>query len=320
MGFFAEIAAETARYGMPRTQAPAPVRQDTPRTQGTTPVPQSTAHIQKPAPAPQNVAHAQEPIPALQSVPHAQEQVPISQAPVTEQPVPEVIPLSAETTQEPPAPTEPPTIDLTPAANKEEETERRQAHEEAEAKRKAEFDARQAQKKVARQAQLDRLAAMSDADIMEASIGRVSADTEKLTRRNMKEAVAEHIRAKCRENAAFARCVMDPAKTMVNCFQYINRCAKAYAEQEMKDNGIARTGVYGLDVPDGLCYQWAEDYFNDPDAKEDHKDDEKFVSKPYVPPAKKASAAKTTKKKPEQKKPAASKTGSAGFEQMSLPL
>ena len=332
MGFFADIAAEVCQ-GIARTQAPVPVRQDTPRTQGTTPVPQSTAHIQKSAPVPQNVAHAQEPIPvpqnvphaqepapAPQSVPHAQEQVPVPQAPVPEQPVPEAVPLSAEPAQESPVPSEPPTIDLTPTANKEEETERRKAHEAAEAKRKAEFEARQAEKKAARQAQLDRLASMSDADIMEASIGRVSADTEKLTRRNMKEAVAEHIQEKCREDASFARLVMHPAKTMVNCFQFINRRAKAYAEQEMKDNGIARTGVYGLDVPDGLCYQWAEDYFNDPDVKEDHENDEKFVPKPYVPSAQKTSAAKTAKKKPEQKKPAAPKTGSAGFEQMSLPL
>lgn len=304
MGFFADIAAEACQ-GIARTQASAPVRQDAPRTQGTTPVPQSTAHIHKPAPVPQNVVHAQEPIPVPQSVPHAQEQVSVARAHVPEQPVPEALPLSAEPAQESPASSEPPTIDLTPAANKEEETERRKAHEAAEAKRKAEFEARQAEKKAARQAQLDRLAAMSDADILAASVERVSADTEKLTRRNMKEAVAEHIRAKCRENAAFARCVMDPAKTMVNCFQYINRCAKAYAEQEMKDNGIARTGVYGLDVPDGLCYQWAEDYFSDPDAKEDHEDDEKFIPKPYVPSAKKTSAAKTAKKRSEQKKPAA---------------
>ena len=238
------------------------------------------------------------------------------------QPVPTHVesttPAPAKSVQNPTSPAEPPSIDLTPAtANKEEETERRQAHEAAEAKRKAEFEARQAEKKAARQAQLDKVAAMSDADILAASIERVSADTEKLTRRNMKEAVAEHIRAKCREDAAFARRVMHPAKTMVNCFQYINRKARDYAEQEMKDNGIARTGVYGLDVPDGLCYQWAEDYFNDPDAKEDHQDDEKFISKPYVPSAPKASKAKADKKT-EKKETVTKKSGTAAFEQMSL--
>lgn len=260
---------------------------------------------------------------ARQSIAHGQTLTPAAPGPHSAtQSVPSAVEaaLSApySPAQKSKSPAEPPTIDLTPAASKEEETERRQAYEAAEAKRKAEFEARQAEKKAARQAQLDKVSAMSDADIMEASIGRVSADTERLTRRNMKEAVAEHIQKKCREDATFARRVMHPAKTMMNCFQFINRRAKAYAEQEMKDNGIARTGVYGLDVPDGLCYQWAEDYFNDPDAKEDHQDDEKFVSRPYVPPAQKAS--KAAKKKPEQKKPAAPKTGGAGFEQISLPL
>ena len=74
---------------------------------------------------------------------------------------------------------------------------------------------------------------------------------------------------------------------------------REYAEQEMKNNGIERQGVYGLDVPDGLVYQWAEDYFNDPDAKEDHNDAEKFVPKPHAPSARKA--AKNPEKKPAEK-------------------
>lgn len=50
----------------------------------------------------------------------------------------------------------------------------------------------------------------------------------------------------------------------------------------MKDNDIKpENGVYGSDVPDGLCYQWAADYFNDPDVKEDHEDEEEFVPQPY---------------------------------------
>ena len=90
----------------------------------------------------------------------------------------------------------------------------------------------------------------------------------------------------------------------------------------MKDNGVQRTGVYGLDVPDGLCYQWAEDYFNDPDAKEDHKDDEKFEPKPYTPASanRKKAQGKTAKSKSEKEKPAEEKPkDTAGtLEQMSL--
>ena len=201
-----------------------------------------------------------------------------------------------------------------------EDDARRKAHEAAEAKRKAEFDAKQAEKKAARQAALDRIAAMNRADLLAASVERVAADTERLTRRNMKEAVAEYIQAKCREDAAFAMLVVDPAKSMINCFQYINRKAQEYAEQEMKDNGTERTGVYGLDVPDGLCFQWAEDYFNDPDAKEDHQNDEKFVSKPYVPASanRKTAKSKAAKKSAPAAKPKAAKPKDAGMEQISL--
>lgn len=163
-----------------------------------------------------------------------------------------------------------------------EEAARRRAHEAAEAKRKAEWEARRQAKRTAAQAELTRIAAMSEEEIIAASVGRVGADTEKLTRRNMKEAVCEHIQDLCRRDQAFARKAMQPGKSMIHCFQYINRQARKYAEQEMKDSGMERTGVYGLDVPDGLCFQWAVDYFNDPDAQEDHEGEEKFVPRPYV--------------------------------------
>lgn len=209
------------------------------------------------------------------------------------------------TPDEAPAVAKPISLDAgTPAAGlgDAEEAARRRAHEEAEAKRKAEWEARRQAKRTAAQAELDRIAAMSDEDIIAASVGRVGADTEKLTRRNMKEAVAEHIQAMCRQDPAFARRAMQPGKSMIHCFKYINRQARAYAEQEMKENGVERTGVYGLDVPDGLCYQWAVDYFNDPEAKEDHEDEEKFVPRPYV--------GKSSPKPPKPKKPPKAETKS----------
>ena len=161
---------------------------------------------------------------------------------------------------------------------------------------------------------------MNSAELLAESVKRVAADTERLTRRNMKEAVAEHIQAKCREDAAFAMLVMDPVKSMVHCFQYINRKAQAYAEQEMKDNGIQRTGIYGLDVPDGLCYQWAEDYFNDENAEEDHKNDEKFIPKPYISASanRKTAKGKADKKPVPAAKPKAEKPKDTGMEQISL--
>lgn len=192
---------------------------------------------------------------------------------------------------------------------KADEGAKRKAHEEAEAARKAEFDARQAAKKAAEQEQLNKLETMSAEELVSASMKRVSADTEKLTRRNMKECVAEYIQTMCMEDPDFARKVMHPRKSMIRCFQYINRKAWDYVQDELKASGIqpgpGRQG-YGCDVPDDLCYQWALDYFNDPDAKEDHEEEEEFVPKPYVggtaSKGKSRKKAKEDKKTPEPKK------------------
>lgn len=195
-------------------------------------------------------------------------------------------------------------------ASAEDEDAKRKAHEEAEAKRKAEFDARQAAKKAAEQEQVTKVAAMSDDEVMAASMKRVSDDTEKLTRRNMKECVAEHIQTMCIEDPAFARKTMHPRKSMIRCFQYISRKAWEYVQDELKANGI-RPGpdqqAYSADVPDDLCYQWAVDYFNDPDVKEDHEDEEEFVPKPYIgrsTASRTASKAKGKDKKAAEKKAA----------------
>lgn len=244
-------------------------------------------------------------------------------APTAPEPAPAPEQERQEQPPEPSAHTPPPPevkLAVEDAAPAPDDDAKRKAHEAAEAKRKAEFDAKQAEKKAARQAALDRIAAMNRADLLAASVERVAADTERLTRRNMKESVAGHIQAKCREDAAFATLVMDPAKSMVNCFQYITRKAQEYAEQEMKDNGTERTGVYGLDVPDGLCFQWAEDYFKDENAKEDHNEDEKFVPKPYVPAStpRKTAKSKAAKKPTPAAKPKAEKPKDAGMEQISL--
>lgn len=198
------------------------------------------------------------------------------------------------------------------------EEAKRKAHEEAEAKRKAEWDAKQAAKKQAREEALRAIKDMSDSDVMSASTERVRKDVERLTRRNMKECVSEHLQNLCRKDPVFARKTMLPQKSMVHCFQYINRKAKDYIQQEMQDNDIKpENGVYGGDVPDDLCYQWAEDYFNDPDAEEDKEKEEEFIPRPYVgssaSKSKKAAKSKTTAKQ-EAKKQEPKKS----YEQMTL--
>ena len=208
------------------------------------------------------------------------------------------------------------------AANAMSEDEKKKAHEEAEAKRKAEFDARQAAKKAAEKEQLDHLAAMSNDEVLNASMKRVSADTEKLTRRNMKECVAEYIQTMCIEDPAFARKTMHPRKTMIRCFQYISRKAWDYIQDELKANGIQPgpgQQAYGCDIPDDLCYQWAVDYFNDPDAKEDHEDEEKFVPKPYIGGStSKSKSTKKAKDKAKDKKADAPKKAAESAGQLTL--
>lgn len=127
------------------------------------------------------------------------------------------------------------------ADKKAEEDRKRQEHEQAEAKRKAEWEARQRAKEEAEQAAWENAVAMSDDEVMAASMKRVGDDSERLTRRNMKQCVTEYIQTLCLEDVAFARNVMHPRKNMVNCFRYINRKALEFAKQEMEDNDVMVT-------------------------------------------------------------------------------
>lgn len=181
---------------------------------------------------------------------------------------------------------------------------KRKAHEEAEAERRARWEAGQAAKKQAEADAIRKLESMDDDEIISASTERVRKEVERITRRNMKECVAGHIQSICRREPAFARRTMHPKKSMAHCFQYINRMAKEYIRQEMEDNGDKpQDGVYGGDVPDGLCYQWAEDYFHDMDAPEDKEKEETFVPRPYAGPASKQTKKANSKKKAAKKEP-----------------
>lgn len=105
------------------------------------------------------------------------------------------------------------------------------------------------------------------------------------------------MQTECLADPVFARLVMNPKKKMVNCFHYINRKAREYLEQEMKDNDEKPMGGgFGGDVPDELCYQWAREYFRDADAKEDAEPEEKFVPKTYNGKATKAGKKEKSKK------------------------
>lgn len=195
------------------------------------------------------------------------------------------------------------TTKIQEAADAAKDEEDRRAHEAAEAERKAQWEKKQEEKKQALKEQMDRLAAMSDDEVMSASVQRVSKDVEKLTRRNMKECVSEYIQTLCLEDASFARLTMHPRKTMIHCFQYNSRKAWDYIQDELKASGIQPgpgSQGYGCDIPDDLCYEWAEEYYRDPEAKEDEEQEEKFVPRPYV--GKAAANRKKEKKSSDKKK------------------
>ena len=164
------------------------------------------------------------------------------------------------------------------------EAEKRRRHEEAEAKRKAEWERQQEEKRAAETAAIAKIEQMSETELVKASMERMKKETERLTRRNLKECVSEYVQTLCLSDPAFARMVMHPRKSMAHCLQYINRKAREYLLAEMKDNGMEpqQNGIYGGDVPEDTCYDWAEEYYRGANAKEDEVMEETFVPKPYL--------------------------------------
>jgi hypothetical protein len=253
-------------------------------------------------------------------------------------PMPSAVPSANEPPAAPVKPTYGPDTDFAfgdsgaaDNAAAEEEARRKAGHEAAEAQRKADFDARQAEKKKNYQLQLLKMQNMSDDDVMMAAAQRAGQDTEKITRRSMKECVSEHIQTLCFSDPAFARLTMHPRKNMIHCFMYINRKAQEYVQDEIKVSGIQHSPgmqVYSTDIPDDLCYQWAEDYFRDPTVKEDEEQEERFVPRPFQSksgvktlPKKPAEKKKTTKKSTEKKEPEPKKLtedGQMSFGQMAM--
>jgi len=245
-------------------------------------------------PAPQNVQTAVVPEKVTEPVVKAEEtkpavvpEVPVQDTPPAEATVPAALP---ETSSD--------------EADKAAEAKKKREHEEKEAKREAEFDARQKAKKEADANAIKEWEAMSDDEITDRSSKKAGEETERLTKRNMKILVTEHIQRKCESDNVFARVVCHPRKNMINCFKFINRKAREYLEQEMKDNDEKPVGNgFGGDVPDDLCYQWAEEYFYDANAKEDEVQEEKFVPNPYRAPYKpRNKGAKDKKKTPAKEK------------------
>lgn len=177
------------------------------------------------------------------------------------------------------------------AANKISDKDARAAHDAAEKERKERWEAAQREKEAMINKRLQEIAAIDEESAIHQSIQLVDTQGERITRRNMKMCVIEHLKDYSRQHPDFAKKLLDPRKNLINCFRYITRHAFEYIKKEMEtDIGCALTQDikygyregYGEDVPDDLCYQWAIDYVNDPDAKEDKEHEETFKPKPYT--------------------------------------
>ena len=186
------------------------------------------------------------------------------------------------------------------------EDEKKKAHEESEAKRRAEWEAKQAAKKAADEKALQELAAMSEDELAAAAVKRTNDQSEVLTRRNMMMCVTEFVQTRCYEDPEFARLTMHPRKSMVNCFKYINQKAYERAKEEMDARGIQATqrDPYAAAIAADDCYEWAEAYFRDLDAKVDQGEDDEFVPKPYYGGTSKPKKAAAKPKQEKKKKPA----------------
>ena len=187
-------------------------------------------------------------------------------------------------------------------------------YEAKEALHRKEWEEKQAAKKAAEQAELDAIRSLPDEEAMSRAIRRVSEDTDRITRRNMKECVSEYIQALSLSDPDLARNTLLPRKTMRNCFRYTIRKAREYLETEGSldteepleagNTGNHSPGAPGLagslygDVPDDLCYAWAEEYFRNSDIKEDQGKEDV-----YVPLPRPAASQRTKKKDSSKDKP-----------------
>ena len=180
------------------------------------------------------------------------------------------------------------------------EAERKKAFEEEEAKRKAEFDAKKAKHDEEIQIEWEINTMMTTEDLIEAAKNNIKTGVERITQRNMKESVAAYIIELSQKSEELSRNILHPQKSITNCYKYINRKARGYLEKQMKLTGEKpdKNGVIGIDIPDNLCYQWAEEYYSSIKIDEDHEDEEKFVPRTYRP----AYTPKTTKKVSPKKK------------------
>ena len=99
------------------------------------------------------------------------------------------------------------------------DAEKRRVHEESEAQRRAQWESEKKKRDDEVQFAWEEAVCVSDDELQKNSVKRLGDMTERLTRRNMKICVTESIQTLCYEDLSFARLVMHPRKSMINCFK-----------------------------------------------------------------------------------------------------
>lgn len=193
-----------------------------------------------------------------------------------------------------------------PDTEEEKEKQRRAEHEAKEAARKAKFDERQRRKQEEKAQARQAVLAMSDTEVIAAAVKKIE-DYKKDFLKDFKGAenggileieVVKTLMAGCQCDTDFARLVMNPEKSLENCFRYMGTQAYNLQKEDIQKR-IQNGAAYAVfPFPQNLCFQWVVNYFKDLEAAEDKEPEEKFNPHRYYPSAaKKVSQVKTTPKK-----------------------
>jgi hypothetical protein len=143
------------------------------------------------------------------------------------------------------------------------EAKKRKLAEEEEA-RKAASEAERLKKEAEEKAEIERVAAMSDAEALTAALEKIGAPAEPPPPHDIQLCVAWSLRERCAADADYARKVLHPRKDMSGCSGYIGAKVVERIKKELKESGVEPGGqAVARAVPAEVCYQWAFDYFNE---------------------------------------------------------
>lgn len=88
----------------------------------------------------------------------------------------------------------------------------------------------------------------------------------------MTEQVQAYLEQHASEDEVFAYKMRNPKKSIKNCIKFIAQKAMAYMEKHKEEYEMENG--YGGDVPDEICYGWANHYYDENDLEVDMTEEE----------------------------------------------